>query len=108
MISQSIYIYIGKGRKAEDALWSFPRNIITSVEDPMDGPIGVDIFIVDNEISLAPHVASESINILLAKVCGIVYHPVRTQYTYIEVKSKTCLCIKVIVEGCSIVPLEVI
>ena len=99
----------GERKKSSGEFWSFPQNkYITSVEDPMDGSIGLDIFIVDNEISLGPDIASEAINNLLAKICGIVYHPVRTQYTYIEMESKTCLCIKIIVEGCSIAPFQVI
>lgn len=55
----------------------------TSVEDPMDRPISCDVFVVDNEVSLAPGIACEPINSILAEVSGVINDPIRTQDAHI-------------------------
>lgn len=74
----------------------------------MDGPVCVNIFVVDNKVGLAPDIASETIHRLLAKVGGVVDEPVRAKDAHIKMEGFAGEGIEIIVERGTIGPFEVV
>lgn len=74
----------------------------------MDGPVCIDIFIVYDEVGLAPDIASETIKGLLTEISGVVNEPVRAEDAHIKMDGFACEGIKIIVERGTIGPFEVV
>lgn len=74
----------------------------------MDRLLCLDIFVIDNEIGLAPDIASEPIHRLLAEVSGVVHKPVRAEDANIEVEGFAGEGIEIVVKRGPIGPFEVV
>lgn len=64
----------------------------TGIENPMDGSLGEDIFVIPNEIDLLPDITQKSVEGTLTKVSSSV-KPIRSENPNIKLRGTTLLIV---------------